>query len=771
MVIAWIGYCLLISGLLALAAFASERALGHFRKPVRWAWFAAIAGSVTVPVVAFFAPGLLPGFGVSSAAPAVGLSGPAIVAAAPELPATATAAGGGFDAAAVGTVLGWGWVLLVVGMVGYLGRIYGRLRSEMRTWTPGRVAGSPVMISDERGPAVVGIRRSIVVMPKWIPELEDRLLRLVFLHEREHQRAGDHRLFAAAVTALVLMPWNLLVWWQVSRLRLAIEFDCDRRVLRRGESPRDYADALLTVGSRVSGPLLAAAAFAERKPAVERRLRRMTEPAASMRPLRTLGASGVVMVAVLFVLGCPGPETSVNAPEPPAATVTPPSESSEWAPPLVPGEEATGRGDRPSFIAYDRPPVLQNVGDVMRALEDAYPRDLMTAGIDGRVEVWLYLDASGVVRNSELKTPSGHDALDAAAADVVATMRFEPAMNRDEPTDVWVSQWVTFEVGDVIPVDGGPPQAEGPLELRDILLNGRPVDGDGEVDLWLHPTVRQALDPLIIIDGVIQSEGASLGDVGALDIDHVEIVKGERAVELYGERARNGVIEITTKTGAMDSTDNESENLIADFDQDGAPDIFVTPAMDEAPLIIVDGEIQSEGTGLADLQALDIDHVEVVKGERAFEMYGERAGNGVVIITTKGGAADSDAPAARGERLDIEENLLSLWATGGAEADQPTFVAYDTAPILQNVGEIQRVLERAYPTDLKRAGISGRVEMWLYVDLSGAVVNHRVKTSSGNEALDRAAAEVVEQMRFRPASNSDEPTAVWISQWVTFHVI
>ncbi|WP_420442111.1 TonB family protein [Candidatus Palauibacter sp.] len=632
MVIAWIGYCLLISGLLALAAFASERALGHFRKPVRWAWFAAIAGSVTVPVVAFFAPGLLPGFGMSSAAPAVGLSGPAIVAAVPELPATAAEAGGGFDAAAVGTVLAWGWLLLIAAMVGYLGRIYGRLRLEMRTWTPDRVAGSPVMISDERGPAVVGIRRSIVVMPKWIPELEDRLLRLVFLHEREHQRAGDHRLFAAAVTALVLMPWNLLVWWQVSRLRLAIEFDCDRRVLRRGESPRDYADALLTVGSRVSGPLLAAAAFAERKPAVERRLRRMTEPAASMRPLRTLGASGVVMLAVLFVLGCPGPETSVNAPESPAATVTPPSESSEWAPPLVPGEEAMARGDRPSFIAYDRPPVLQNVGAVMRALQDAYPRDLMTAGIGGRVEVWLYLDASGVVRNSELKTPSGHDALDAAAADVVATMRFEPAMNRDEPTDVWVSQWVTFEVLDV--------------------------------------------------------------------------------------------------------------------DEDGAPDVLVRPATDEAPLIIVDGVIQSEGTSLGDIQALDIGHVEVVKGERAVELYGERARNGVVEITTKGGAADGDAPA-----------------------DQPIFVGYDTPPVLQNGGEMPQVIERAYPSDLKQAGIGGRVEMWLYVDLSGAVVNHRVKTSSGNEALDRAAAEVVEQMRYRPASNRDEPTAVWISQWVTFQVI
>ncbi|WP_419861609.1 TonB family protein [Candidatus Palauibacter sp.] len=632
MVIAWIGYCLLISGLLALAALASERALGHFRKPVRWAWFAAIVGSVTVPVVAFFAPGFLPGFGVSPAEPAVGLSGVAVVAAAGEVPA---AAGGGFDAAAVGPVLAWGWVLLVVAMVGYVGRVYGRLRSEMRTWRPGRVAGSRVMISEERGPAVVGFRRSVVVMPKWIPELEDRLLRLVFLHEREHQRAGDHRLFAAAVTALVLMPWNLFVWWQVSRLRLAIEFDCDHRVLRRGESPRDYADALITVGSRVSGSLLAAAAFAERKPAVERRLRRMTEPLASMRLLRTLGASGVAMVAVLFVLGCPGPESGMNAPEPPAAAVTPPSEVVEWTPPLRPSEDALTRGDQPSFIAYDRAPVLQNAGEVSEALVQAYPTNLKDAGIGGRVEMWLYLDTSGTVRNTEVKTTSGNSDLDAAAADVVATMRFEPAMNRDQPTDVWVAQWITFQMAGQ--QDGDSPQAREPLTLRDILVNSQPVDG--EEDLWLHPTVRQSLDPLIIIDGVIQSEGASLVDVNALDIDHVEIIKGPRAVELYGERASNGVIEITTKDGTTDNKDNEGEHLIADVDQDGAPDVFVRTTMDgEAPLIVVDGVIQSEGTGLADLRALDIDHVEVIKGERAIELYGERASNGVVTITTKDGA-------------------------------------------------------------------------------------------------------------------------------------
>ena len=59
----------------------------------------------------------------------------------------------------------------------------------------------------------------------------------------------------------------------------------------------------------------------------------------------------------------------------------------------------------------------------------------------------------------------------------------------------------------------------------------------------------RSMQPLIVIDGVIQSESATLADVGALDIDHVEIVKGAAAASLYGSRAQNGVIEITTKRG------------------------------------------------------------------------------------------------------------------------------------------------------------------------------------------------------------------------------
>lgn len=54
--------------------------------------------------------------------------------------------------------------------------------------------------------------------------------------------------------------------------------------------------------------------------------------------------------------------------------------------------------------------------------------------------------------------------------------------------------------------------------------------------------------PLIVIDGVILN--GSLSDINADDVESMEVVKGAAAASLYGSRAGNGVIAITTKRGS-----------------------------------------------------------------------------------------------------------------------------------------------------------------------------------------------------------------------------
>lgn len=62
----------------------------------------------------------------------------------------------------------------------------------------------------------------------------------------------------------------------------------------------------------------------------------------------------------------------------------------------------------------------------------------------------------------------------------------------------------------------------------------------------------------------------------------------------------------------------------------------------QEPLILVDG-VQVEG-GIQDINTDDIASFEIVKGASASALYGSRAGNGVIVITTKRGKFNQDGP-------------------------------------------------------------------------------------------------------------------------------
>lgn len=115
-------------------------------------------------------------------------------------------------------------------------------------------------------------------------------------------------------------------------------------------------------------------------------------------------------------------------------------------PQLPPPPRADDPADRPTLIPFDTSPVMLNAAEVLQVLEREYPRTLKDAGIEGRVELWIYLSEEGVPEKAEIKTSSRNPLLDEAAMKVVPAMRFSPALNRDKVTAVWVSQWVTFQV-------------------------------------------------------------------------------------------------------------------------------------------------------------------------------------------------------------------------------------------------------------------------------------------------------------------------------------
>ena len=115
----------------------------------------------------------------------------------------------------------------------------------------------------------------------------------VIAHEQSHLDARDPQLFTFALALLVFMPWNLPLWWQLRRLRYAIEVDCDARVLAGGLDPAHYGETLITVGERQSAYIGAVAAMSESRSFLEERIRIMISKPVKWRRAGIAALAGV----------------------------------------------------------------------------------------------------------------------------------------------------------------------------------------------------------------------------------------------------------------------------------------------------------------------------------------------------------------------------------------------------------------------------------------------------------------------------------------------
>lgn len=100
--------------------------------------------------------------------------------------------------------------------------------------------------------------------------------------------------------------------------------------------------------------------------------------------------------------------------------------------------------------------------------------------------------------------------------------------------------------------------------------------------------------------------------------------------------------------------------------------------------------------------------------------------------------------------------------------DRPRYIPYTVAPRLENPKEVLAALKREYPTTLRQAEVSGRVELWLYISEEGKVVETRIAESSGYPQFDEAAQRVAREMHFSPGRNRDRVTPVWLTQPIRF---
>lgn len=276
--VAWTGYLLVVSGIVTFMGVILERAIMPHHFATRWIWLCALVGSLLLPVLLS---------STASQTRAGVLNAQFVLNEASHRPAVTTLpyrAGHastrlvGLDTAQLNTFVKgiWAGSSGIAAAVLFAGWWYGHRRR--RRWRRVLLEGTQLFVAEDAGPATVGLLHPEIVLPDWLLVGPPETFRLVLAHELSHVEARDPSVWGLGLAVVILAPWNPFLWWQVRRLRLAIEVDCDRRVLSGGHDARRYARTLVNVSTRRPVYFGGLAASSSSWSSIERRIILMNAP-------------------------------------------------------------------------------------------------------------------------------------------------------------------------------------------------------------------------------------------------------------------------------------------------------------------------------------------------------------------------------------------------------------------------------------------------------------------------------------------------------------
>ena len=391
MTLAWMLYAVVLGALLGSGAMALEMLLATRQRPTRLVWIAVIGLSVLWPALTAL---------VRTTLPAV-RTAPFIVT--PLTTSVARASDYVSRARGLSSVLMVAWAVATVLLLARLAVGRYTLARQRGEWEHTSVDGVSVRLSPNVGPAVVGLRPMEIVLPRWTLALEAPLRALVLRHEEEHRVAHDPWLLLFAALAAALMPWNPALWWQARRLRLAIEVDCDARVLRVHPRRERYGLLLLAIAQRRDDAPHLAPALSEPVSQLERRIDAM-----SARPItrtRLFAAAFFGLLAVAIACSVDSPTRGAD------------ERSAAAGPTRVSSDQLLFDFQVEKQVA----PLPNNPGP-------RYPDMLRSANVEGEVLAQFVVDTTGRADIGTFKAlKSSHDLFTIAVKSALSNMRFYPA--------------------------------------------------------------------------------------------------------------------------------------------------------------------------------------------------------------------------------------------------------------------------------------------------------------------------------------------------------
>jgi len=373
-----------VAFLIGLAALALERVAAWRGLPRRALWAAALVLSVVLPALAVLTPKqvMAPRALVTTPSPS---SVTAPNAAVQEFRTTNAAASiaikslprhrqlTGPTRASVDQVLLTVWLVASVGLVMFYALLWLRLRMAARHWRSERINDQELWITEALGPAVYGFIKPIILMPRWALECPRTAQATVLAHEQEHIAARDPLFLLLGLLLVVIAPWNLPLWWQLRRLRFAIEVDCDARVLARGADPGAYGKVLLEMGQRRTFAPVGAIALTEPASQLLRRIRIMTADPPKRGKWAVAAAVGLSLASLAV--------------------------AAEFQAPVL---RATSIGSEPAAVALRKPPLGEDprMADMQNLVRATYPELFDASATAGPVLVTLLVNQDGTLYKS-----------------------------------------------------------------------------------------------------------------------------------------------------------------------------------------------------------------------------------------------------------------------------------------------------------------------------------------------------------------------------------
>jgi TonB family protein len=463
MILNWMFASAIFAALVAVAAMLAERSLASAGKARRTPWLFALGVSTVWPLVAgtwfLLKPVQQP---IAIIKTRIGTSAARVIS---EQFTLAPAWSSVVQRALISLWIAASILLLLRIVVALV-----RMRTVARESQRLRLDGTNVLVSETAGPAVCGAFSPQIVLPRWILELDAPLRSIVLRHEREHVERGDAAVVLGAALSVAFVPWSPAVWVMSRRLRLAVELDCDARVLARNEDPNRYGRLLMLVAQRQTHARLQPM-LAESSAHLERRIREMNETGKKRSRLRATAfgtvAAGVVLLAgsspvmagitrpaqarsplkyANEVLQLPAARTTVMEP-PRSVQVKLQGQGQVKPPPPPPKVVLYNKGDSSKPVEFFEFTIDQQAGQAPNSQNPRYPDILRQAGIEGVVVVQFIVDRDSTVMDGSVRVlSSSHALFTQAVQNAMPNMRFLAATVKGQPVRQLVQQEFEFKV-------------------------------------------------------------------------------------------------------------------------------------------------------------------------------------------------------------------------------------------------------------------------------------------------------------------------------------